>query len=446
MQLYRDKEIDIELSLPDKYNKQDKKKALSKFYRDKINPDDDNDHDFVFLEKQLHMFLKRAVLRFISKDYSNVVLLVGAGASVVTNENGNINSNYGKTMQDISWNIFNQLYGTNNLEEYLDEKDAKIFLPKDQQEKFEKVNFDDESTWFSFPLEEYISNLNLYIQDAEMSGKKVRNPSLSQAKKLKRFILLSILDSVDYNFDSTSKMPFKHDKVILKLLNLIHSDSSKLMVATTNYDLAIEKSLEKDNFTIFDGFEFGNNKEFNDDMYEWVLSKEVNNINTKQVIYKKHVIDLLKIHGSINWIEKENKVTKSTVEEVKSTIRDNSNHVKMIFPSSNKYAQSYEEPYFDLMSRFQNKLHQPNTLLVTSGFSFGDNHISRMIINAIKHNSSLDCLITDYNIHNFDKKTEQEDVNDNWSDLDDLRDRGYNIAFLKATMCSYNYDLSYYVG
>ena len=54
MQLYRDKEIDIELSLPDKYNKQDKKKALSKFYRDKINPDDDNDHDFVFLEKQLH--------------------------------------------------------------------------------------------------------------------------------------------------------------------------------------------------------------------------------------------------------------------------------------------------------------------------------------------------------------------------------------------------------
>ena len=37
----------------------------------------------------------------------------------------------------------------------------------------------------------------------------------------------------------------------------------------------------------------------------WVLSKEVNNINTKQVIYKKHVIDLLKIHGSINWIEKE---------------------------------------------------------------------------------------------------------------------------------------------
>ena len=69
----------------------------------------------MFLEKQLHKYLKRAVLRFISKDYSNVVLLVGAGASVVTNENGNINSNYGKTMQDISWNIFNQLYGTNNL-------------------------------------------------------------------------------------------------------------------------------------------------------------------------------------------------------------------------------------------------------------------------------------------------------------------------------------------
>ena len=27
--------------------------------------------------------------------------------------------------------------------------------------------------------------------------------------------------------------------------------------------------------------------------------------------------------------------------------------VRMIFPSTNKYMQSYEEPYFDLISRFQ---------------------------------------------------------------------------------------------
>ena len=115
-----------------------------------------------------------------------------------------------------------------------------------------------------------------------------------------------------------------------KCFERLRFDGVRVMVSETGTCSVMASAYLKDNFTIFDGFEFGNNKEFNDDMYEWVLSKEVNNINTKQVIYKKHVIDLLKIHGSINWIEKENKVTKSTVEEGKSTIRDNSNHVKMI--------------------------------------------------------------------------------------------------------------------
>ena len=106
----------------------------------------------------------------------------------------------------------------------------------------------------------------------------------------------------------------------------------------------------------------------------------------------------------------------------------------MIFPSSNKYMQSYQEPYFELFTKFQELLKRPNTLLITTGFSFADNHISQMIIQAILHNKSLATLITDFNI---------TQNNANWKKIEDLVQHNYKIAFLKATM---NTDLTDYLG
>ncbi len=96
----------------------------------------------------------------------------------------------------------------------------------------------------------------------------------------------------------------------------------------------------------------------------------------------------------------------------------------MVFPSSDKYAQSYQEPYFELFTKFQELLKRGNTLLITSGFSFADNHISRMILQAIKSNVSLHVLVTDFDI-------EPEKPNENWKELGNMQERGYQIAFYK---------------
>ena len=90
--------------------------------------------------------------------------------------------------------------------------------------------------------------------------------------------------------------------------------------------------------------------------------------------------------------------------------------------------------YFELFTKFQELLKRPNTLLITTGFSFADNHISQMIIQAIIHNKSLATLISDYNI---------VQSNRNWNKLMELMNKNYQIAFLKATM---NDDLTDYVG
>lgn len=126
-----------------------------------------------------------------------------------------------------------------------------------------------------------------------------------------------------------------------------------------------------------------------------------------------------------------------SVSQTPNIFRKEKSDVKnpiMIFPSSNKYMQSYQEPYFELFIKFQELLKRPNTLLITTGFSFADNHISQMIIQAILHNKSLAVLVSDYNIN-------QE--NENWIRLQELMQQNYQIAFLRATM---NSDLVDYLG
>ena len=124
----------------------------------------------------------------------------------------------------------------------------------------------------------------------------------------------------------------------------------------------------------------------------------------------------------------------------------------MIFPSSDKYAQSYQEPYFELFTKFQDLIKRPNTLLISSGFSFSDDHISQMITQALKNNNSLRLLVTDFNIDPNRKYSEKEEVfqlieetetsyNENWAKLIDLMDKGYPITFLKATLNSDLVDL-----
>jgi SIR2-like domain len=68
----------------------------------------------------------------------------------------------------------------------------------------------------------------------------------------------------------------------------------------------------------------------------------------------------------------------------------------MIFPQDSKYEHSYEQPYFEMMARFQQSLRVENTLLITIGFSFLDKHISSVILETLKQNPSLHLVVLTY--------------------------------------------------
>ncbi|MEX2960946.1 SIR2 family protein, partial [Staphylococcus pasteuri] len=264
-------------------------------------------------------------------------------------------------------------------------------------------------------LEDLLSRMQSYLQFVPDKEKYKFNKSHKK-------IIEVIKDKTSYSYDKNS---FKHGKLIKQLTEL-HVTPNRLSVVTTNYDTVIEESAYNLNFTVFDGFTFSHQPIFDIDMFDWNLSKPISVVKSQKEAYKKSVINLLKIHGSLTWKRDGNNIVRSNKKEIEEPI--------MIFPSSNKYMQSYEKPYFELFSKFQELLRRPNTILITSGFSFADNHISQMIIQAIKAIPSLSLLITDFNI-------DTKEPNKNWKNLLDLMNDDYNIAFLKATM---NMDLTDY--
>ena len=311
--------------------------------------------------------------------YSNIVFLAGAGASVVNN-----NQNYGKTVKMIADDIFKKLHKSKKfftLEELAHKckyKDGNI-LAINPANTAKKRTLDD-----SFNLEDFLSTLFHYRPYALDSDIEKMNKTIEK-------ILLLIKENTNYSFDSSI---MNHGKLLNLLSNLSWKDGNKFSVITTNYDLLIEEAAASNNFVIFDGFNFTPLPKFDSNMFEWNLVREVQNINTREVEFKEKTFNLVKIHGSLSWEKQDNG---DILRKNKDSITDTEKMV-MIFPSSDKFAQSYQEPYFELFTKFQELIKRPNTLLISSGFSFADVHISKMIFQALKNNTSLTLLVTDYNI------------------------------------------------
>lgn len=367
--------------------------------------------------------------------YSNIVFLAGAGASVVGG-----NPNYGKTVKMIADDIFGKLHDMEDLYtlEELAEKckynNGKI-LVEGQIESEDSPLLNS-----SFNLEDFLSTLFHYRPYVSENEKETFNHSIQK-------ILELIKENTNYSYDSKD---LKHGALLNFLSSLSGKDGNKFSVITTNYDVLIEEAAAENNFVIFDGFNFTPLPKFDSNMFEWNLVKEVPNVNTREVEYKDKTFNLVKIHGSLTWERQENG---SIIRKSKDSIT-NTNNMVMVFPSSDKFAQSYQEPYFELFTKFQELIKRPNTLLISTGFSFADDHISKMITQALKNNSGLKLLVTDFNIdpnRQWNEKSKQYDeiaetntkYNKNWQELVHLMNEGYSISFLKATM---NNDLVDYLS
>ena len=137
-------------------------------------------------------------------------------------------------------------------------------------------------------------------------------------------------------------------------------------IFTTNYDVLFEQALERARAPYFDGFT-GAHAPFFDPSS--VASNDLPARWTR----------LWKLHGSIGW-------TANGKGEVIRTGSPSATH--LVFPEHLKYDQTQKAPYSALFDRLRSFLMTPDTLLVTTGFSFADAHVSARIDECLAANPS----------------------------------------------------------
>lgn len=113
----------------------------------------------------------------------------------------------------------------------------------------------------------------------------------------KNKILELIVSNTSYEYDNSC---LKHSAFINTVSHLVRTPS-KLTMVTTNYDTLIEDAADSIEYTVIDGFTFTHRPHFDSDMFEWNLVKDIANIKTREMEYKKNIINLLKLHGSLTW-------------------------------------------------------------------------------------------------------------------------------------------------
>lgn len=137
-------------------------------------------------------------------------------------------------------------------------------------------------------------------------------------------------------------------------------------IFTTNYDLLFEEAFERNRSPFFDGFS-GAREPFFDPVT--VAGGKLPSRWTR----------LWKLHGSLGW------KTNNRGEVVRTGSSD-ANH--LVFPEHLKYDQTQKAPYASLFDRLGHFLQEPDTLMICSGFSFADAHISARIDEALAGNQA----------------------------------------------------------
>lgn len=171
----------------------------------------------------------------------------------------------------------------------------------------------------------------------------------------------------------------------------------RLKLFTTNYDLCFETAASRARFIVVDGFSHTYPQEFDGSHFSYDLVRRDQDRETPD--YIPNVFHLYKIHGSLDW-----RLTGARIVKDPHTEKPH-----IIYPRHSKYESSYDQPFIEIMSRFQISLRQPHTGLVVVGFGFNDYHLCQPLLAALKSNINLKAVVVDPAIE-MSKRSAPEEI------------------------------------
>lgn len=156
----------------------------------------------------------------------------------------------------------------------------------------------------------------------------------------------------------------------------------RLEVFTTNYDRLIEHACDLLGIRILDRFVGTLQPTFRSSRVQVDLHYDPPGIRGEPR-YLEGVLRLTKLHGSLDWRLVSNGVVRAALPFGASAdhpgIPEDPYKSVMIYPNAAKDVETLFYPYADLFRDFAASLCRPNTTLFVYGYSFGDDHINRVI-------------------------------------------------------------------
>ncbi|MCW5234340.1 SIR2 family protein [Verminephrobacter eiseniae] len=150
-------------------------------------------------------------------------------------------------------------------------------------------------------------------------------------------------------------------------------------IFTPNYDLLVEQALESQGVPYFDGF-VGSKQAFFD-----LASMESHDPPSRYYDLPSRWVRLWKVHGSVNW-------WRTPKDEIVRRTEYSGSDRQMIYPSHLKFNQSRRMPYLAMLDRLREFLARGQAVLVTNGYSFGDEHLNEVILHGLRSNPTAICF------------------------------------------------------
>ena len=160
----------------------------------------------------------------------------------------------------------------------------------------------------------------------------------------------------------------------------------RLSIFTTNYDRLIEAGADVAGIHLIDRFVGSLSPIFRSSRLDIDVHYNPPGIRGEPR-YLEGVVKYTKLHGSIDWINTNNIIRKIGLpfgaKDIKPFLNapgfPATSSKIMIYPNASKDRETSEYPYVELFRDFAASICRPNSTLVTYGYSFGDEHINRVI-------------------------------------------------------------------
>ena len=160
----------------------------------------------------------------------------------------------------------------------------------------------------------------------------------------------------------------------------------RLNLFTTNYDRIIEYGAELAGVRLIDRFVGSINPIFRSSRVDVDMHYNPPGIRGEPR-YLEGVVHFTKLHGSLDWTAQDGVIKRFALPYGASDIRTYSNKTEqrnlMIYPNSTKDRETAEYPYVELFRDLAASTCRPNSTVFIYGYSFGDEHINRVLIDML---------------------------------------------------------------